>query len=238
MVVEAEMQNKKILLIDDEIQLLCLLEDVLRKEGFINIEKESSGIDGIIKTKEFKPDVILLDINLPDIDGYMVFDKIRSFSTVPIIFLTALGEDENKIKGLELGAEDYVTKPFNIKEIVLRVKIQLKRRIKEKIEDSKPEKIIRFGNIVINEERGEILKDGQSVSLTAKEYQILVFLANNANKIFSKTTLCEKVWGLEYDGYDNAVMVHIRHLREKIEDDPSKPNYIKTLKGIGYKLVV
>lgn len=240
MIEKNELYNKKILLVDDEEQLLLLLEEVLKKEGFINIEKVTSGVDGIIKCKEFEPDIILLDINLPDIDGYMVCDKIRGFSNCPIIFLTALGEDDNKLKGLEIGADDYITKPFNIKEVVLRVKIQLKRTSGSKEENLNlfKDREIKFGDIVINEEKGEVLKAGQQVVLTAKEYQILIFLANNSNKIFSKTTLCEKIWGYEYDGYDNTIMVHIRHLREKIEDNPSKPEFIKTLKGLGYKLVI
>lgn len=236
MIREDELLDKKILLVDDEEQLLSLLGEVLEKEGFKNIHKASTGIDGILSAKEVNPDIIVLDVNLPDIDGYMVCDKIRKFSFCPIIFLTAKGDDEDKLSGLEAGGDDYVTKPFNIKEVVLRIKAQLRRNNYSPMVEEK--KKLSFGNITINEDTGEVLKDNEIVTLTAKEYQLLVFLAKNPNKIFSKNSLCSSIWGFDYDGYDNTIMVHIRHLREKIENDPSNPEYIKTLKGLGYKLVV
>lgn len=236
MIREDELLDKKILLVDDEEQLLSLLEEVLRREGFNNIYRATTGIDGILTAKEIEPDLIVLDVNLPDIEGYIVCDKIRKFSFCPIIFLTAKGEDEDKLNGLEAGGDDYVTKPFNIKEVVLRIKAQLRRNNYVPIEVK--EKKLQFGNITINEENGEVLKGKEIITLTAKEYQLLLFLAKNPNKIFSKNSLCTNVWGFDYDGYDNTIMVHIRHLREKIEKDPSNPEYIKTLKGLGYKLVV
>lgn len=236
MVSEKELLDKKVLLVDDEEQLLNLLEEVLYREGFKNIYKAETGIDGILSAKEIKPDIILLDVNLPDIEGYLVCDKIRKFSFCPIIFLTAKGEDEDKLNGLEAGGDDYVTKPFNIKEVVLRIKAQLRRNSYSPIEEKK--KKFSFGDITINEDNGEVLKGDKLVKLTATEYQLLLFLSKNPNKIFSKSSLCTNVWNYDYDGYDNTIMVHIRHLREKIEDDPSSPRYIKTLKGLGYKLVV
>lgn len=236
MIKEEELLEKKILLIDDEDQLLSLLEEVLEKEGFKNIYKAVTGIDGILNAKEVNPDIIILDVNLPDIEGYMVCDKIRNFSFCPIIFLTAKGEDEDKLNGLEAGGDDYVTKPFNIREVVLRIKAQLRRNNYTPLEEKK--KKLQFGDITINEDNGEVLKGDKLAALTAKEYQILLFLVKNPNKIFSKNSLCSNIWGFDYDGYDNTIMVHIRHLREKIEDDASKPEYIKTLKGLGYKLVI
>ncbi|GCD10837.1 response regulator transcription factor [Clostridium tagluense] len=233
---EDELLDKKILLVDDEEQLLNLFEEVLKREGFNNIYRAATGIDGILTAKEVNPDLILLDVNMPDIKGYMVCDKIREFSFCPIIFLTAKGEDEDKLHGLEAGGDDYVTKPFNIKEVVLRIKAQLRRNNYIPLEVK--EKNLQFGNIIINEEKGEILKGKERVTLTAKEYQLLLFLVKNANKIFSKNSLCSNIWGFDYDGYDNTIMVHIRHLREKIENDPSNPEYIVTLRGLGYKLVV
>jgi DNA-binding response OmpR family regulator len=230
--------DKKILLVDDEEQLVKLLEEVLLKEGFKNIYKAYNGIDGILSAKEVEPDIIVLDVNLPDIEGFMACERIRKFSYCPIIFLTAKGEDEDKLQGLEAGGDDYVTKPFNIKEIVLRIKAQLRRTNYAALKEEPKESIITFGHISINEEKGEVLKEKQVVTLTAKEYQLLLFLAKNPNKIFSKNNLCSSIWGFDYDGYDNTIMVHIRHLREKIEVEPSTPEYIKTLKGIGYKLVI
>lgn len=229
-----EVLNKKILLVDDERELLTLLKEVFIKEGFREIYEEDNGIDAILSVKEKNPDIIILDVNLPDIDGYKVCDRIRKFSTSPIIFLTAMGEDEEKIKGLEAGGDDYVTKPFNIKEVVLRVKSQLRRgSLVSEIKTN----LYTFGNISINEETGEVKKGEENISLTAKEYSLILFLAKNINRVFSKSSLCEEVWGYEYDGYDNTIMVHIRHLREKLENNPSDPKHIKTLKGIGYKLV-
>lgn len=229
-----EILDKKILLIDDERELLVLLKEVFKKEGFNKIYQADNGIDGILSAKENNPDIIILDVNMPDIDGYKVCDRIRKFSLCPIIFLTAKSEDEEKIMGLEAGGDDYVTKPFNIKEVVLRVKSQLKRGM---INTEPKRNIYSFGNIYINEDTGEVIKNGVNLSLTAKEYSLILFLVKNKNKVFSKTSLCENIWGYEYDGYDNTIMVHIRHLREKLEDNPSEPRHIKTLKGIGYKLV-
>lgn len=236
MVSEKELLDKKVLLVDDEEQLLNLLEEVLYREGFKNIFKANTGIDGILSAKEINPDIILLDVNLPDIEGFMVCDKIRKFSFCPIIFLTAKEEDDDKLNGLEAGGDDYVTKPFNIKEVVLRIKAQLRRNSYSPLEEKKKE--FSFGDITINEENGEVLKGDKLVKLTATEYQLLLFLSKNPNKIFSKSSLCTNVWNYDYEGYDNTIMVHIRHLREKIEDDPGSPRYIKTLKGLGYKLVV
>ena len=209
-----EILNKKVLLVDDERELLTLLKEVFIKEGFRQIYEVDNGIDAILSVKEKNPDIIILDVNLPDIDGYKVCDRIRKFSTSPIIFLTAMGEDEEKIKGLEAGGDDYVTKPFNIKEVVLRVKSQLRRgSLVSEIKTN----IYTFGKISINEETGEVKKGEENISLTAKEYSLILFLAKNINRVFSKSSLCEEVWGYEYK--------------------PSDPKHIKTLKGIGYKLV-
>ncbi|MGN1296563.1 MAG: response regulator transcription factor [Candidatus Aphodocola sp.] len=228
-------EDSKILIVDDERQLLVLLKEVFMKEGFNEIYEADNGIDAILSAKENMPNLIILDVNLPDIDGYNVCQRIRSFSSCPIIFLTAKSEDEEKIKGLEVGGDDYVTKPFNIKELVLRAKSQLRRSTPEK--NIKKENIYTFGDVYINEDTGEIKKGEKQIVLTAKEYALMLYLVKNKNKVFSKNSLCEEIWGYEYDGNDNTIMVHIRHLREKIEDNPSKPRYIKTLKGIGYKLV-
>lgn len=236
MINESILLDKKILLVDDEKQLLDLLREVLSKEGFKNIYEATNGIDGILMAKDLNPDIIILDVNLQDIEGYTVCEKIRSFSFCPIIFLTAKDEDNNKLKGLESGCDDYVTKPFNLREIILRIKAQLRRN--NYIEVKCNSELIIFGDVIINEDSGEVKKAGEVVNLTAKEYALILFLAKNKNKIFSKNTLCEKVWGYDYDGNDNTIMVHIRHLREKLEDDSSNPKYIKTLRGLGYKLVV
>lgn len=236
MILDKDLLKKKVLIVDDEEQLLQLLKEVLIKEGFENIYEATTGLDGILNAKDIMPDIIILDVNLPDIEGYTVCKKIRSFSFCPIIFLTAKGEDNDKLQGLEAGGDDYVSKPFNIREIVLRIKAQLRRN--SYIPHKNLINEIKFGDVTINEETCEIKKQNKSVKLTAKEYALIVFLGKNKNTIFSKNQLCEQVWGYDYDGYDNTIMVHIRHLREKLENNPSNPQYIKTLKGLGYKLVI
>lgn len=229
--------KKGILIVDDDYDIVCVLEETFKKQGFKNIETAKNGIDAILLAKDKDIDIIILDVNLPDIDGFSVCEKIRTFCYAPIIFLTANNEDENKLKGLSVGGDDYVTKPFNIQEVVFRTRAQLRRSFYFSKCTINEEKIISIGNISIDEEKSEVRKNDQIITLTAKEYQILLFLAKNRGKIFSKGTLCEKLWGYDYDGCDNMVMVHIRHLRQKIEKDPSNPEYIKTLKGLGYKLV-
>ncbi|MHC1749714.1 MAG: response regulator transcription factor [Cellulosilyticaceae bacterium] len=233
-----EFEDSKILLVDDEEEVGALLEAILRKEGFTNIYRTVSSIEAILLCKEIGANLIVLDVDMPDLDGFKVCQNIRKFSLAPIIFLSAKSEDNDKFKGLEIGGDDYITKPFNIKEVVFRIRAHLRRNcyLQEALCPAQKIPIV-FGDINIDEETSEVTKKGMPITLTAKEYQLLLMLAQNANKIFSKASLCEKVWGFDYDGYDNTIMVHIRHLREKIEDDPSNPVYIKTVKGLGYKLV-
>lgn len=238
MIREEDIFNQEILVVDDEEAHVSLIRDVLQREGFQNIHVAMNGIDGILKCKEVDPKVILLDVNMPDIEGYMVCSKIREFSFSPIIFITANGDEEEKLKGLECGADDYISKPFNIKEVLLKVKAMLKRGIYIEQKQSSIISEYSFGEVTLNEESGEVKKQDKVINITAKEYALLLFLMKNPNKIFSKSTLCENIWGYEYDGNDNTIMVHIRHLREKLEDDASNPQYIKTLKGLGYKLAV
>ncbi|WML33344.1 response regulator transcription factor [Clostridium sp. OS1-26] len=231
--------DKKVLLIDDEKDITDLIEDVLLKEGFKNIRKAHCGLDGITICKNEKPDVIVLDIMLPDIDGIEVCKRIRQFSYCPILFLSAKNSDIDKIVGLSMGGDDYVTKPFSPREIAFRIKAQLRRQqyasIKE-VSDSKNE-VIKLGSITIDRVHSQVYREDVEVKLTAKEYQLLLYLAENSNKIVNKERLCEVVWGEDYMGYDNTISVHIRHLREKLEENPSKPGIIVTVIGLGYKLV-
>ncbi|MTI68350.1 MAG: response regulator transcription factor [Firmicutes bacterium] len=227
--------NKKILIIDDEKEILDLLETVLLKEGFKYIYKSITGNKGLDICRDKRPDIIVLDIMLPDIDGFEVCRKIREFSTVPIIFLSAKSEDLDKLLGLGIGGDDYVTKPFSPKEIAFRIKAHFRRSEYLK-EDRNPK--FNFGDIELNYKSKEVRKNKKSLYLTAKEYQILSFMSKYSNQILSKKKICDNVWGDEYIGYENTIMVHIRHLREKLEDNPSKPKYIKTIKGLGYKLSI
>ena len=227
-------KDKKILIIDDEKDICDLIEDIMKKEGFNRIFKASLGFDGISICKSEKPDAVILDIMLPDIDGLEVCKKIRDFSYCPILFLSSKSSDVDKILGLSAGGDDYVTKPFSPREIVYRVKAQLRRQFSY-VEDASENKI-KIKNITINKSSCQVYKDNKEVILTAKEFKLLLYLAENKNKIINKERLCEAIWGEDYFGYDNTISVHIRHLREKLEDNPSKPEIILTVIGLGYKL--
>ncbi len=231
------LSNKKILLIDDEREILDLLETVLTKEGFKEIYKARTGRKGIRLCREINPDIIVLDIMLPDIDGYEVCRRLREISFVPIIFLSAKTDNTDKLLGLGIGGDDYVTKPFSPKEVAYRLKARFRREEYAKSIRSMRDKI-ELGDIKIDKKRMEVKKNGQPVELTVIEYRLLLYLAENPNRILSKKRIYQQVWQDEFLGNDNVIMVHISHLREKIEDDPGNPRYIKTVKGLGYKIVV
>jgi DNA-binding response OmpR family regulator len=229
--------NKRILLIDDEVDLLNLLETVLRKDGFRKIDKATNGQEGINLCKKNHPDIIILDIMLPDMEGYEVCRRMRQITFAPIIFLSAKSDEIDKLLGLGIGGDDYVTKPFSTKEVVFRIKAQLRRNL-YLAQNSREDDKIQFGDVVIFPNKGEVRVSGKPIPFTAKELQLLIYLAGHPNQIFSKSKICEAVWGEDYIGLDNTIMVHIRRLREKIEEDPSKPKWIVTVKGLGYKLQV
>ncbi|MGL5380989.1 response regulator transcription factor, partial [Clostridium sp.] len=229
----------KVLLIDDEEEIAEILETVLNREGFSNVFVANNGIDGINIFKEEKPDIVLLDIMLPDISGYDVFNELRKVNTnVPILFISAKSEEVDRLLGFAIGADDYITKPFSAKEVAFRLKARLKVFDNVAKKNEEPEKrVIQFGDIKINEETGEVYKDDKSLDFTAKELKLLMYFINNPNRIISKETLCREVWGEDFFGYDNTITVHIRKLRMKIEDNPSKPQYLTTVIGLGYKFV-
>lgn len=232
------MNDKKILLVDDEEDILNVLETVLVKEGFQNIYKAETGLIAIEQTRMLKPDIIVLDIMLPDIDGYEVCQEIRKMTDAPIIFLSAKSSEIDKLLGLGIGGDDYVTKPFSPKEVAYRIKAQF-RRLQQMTQPMK-EKLttFQFGDIKINQINGEVKKADQVILLTALEYQLLLFFAQHPNQILSKEVIIEYLWGGYFDGNENALMVHIHHLRQKLETDPSSPKYIVTQRGLGYRLVV
>ena len=228
--------NPKIVIVDDERELCDLLEVYLAKEGFHSVFKAHTGQDGIRLCRQENPDIIILDIMLPDLDGFEVCRRLREFTYEPILFLSAKEEETDKILGLGIGGDDYITKPFSPKEVAFRIRAQLRR--KQYMDYGSPARVLKFGRIRINEDDKEVTKDGHPVELTAKELQILTLLARHPNRIFSKKKLYENIWGDDYIGDDNTIMVHIRHLREKLEDDPGNPDHIVTVKGLGYKLAV
>ena len=223
------------MLVDDEPDILDLLEKALNIEGFHNITKIDNGIFAVIACKEIQPDIIILDVMLPDIDGYEVCKQIRNFSYCPILFLSAKNDELDKILGLAVGGDDYVTKPFSPKEIVYRVKAQL-RRVEYKQAPTQ-EFSIKNGELMIDIDGCRVMKNDKEIGLTAREFEILRYLAENLGRVISRERLYEIVWGEDSFGCDNTMMVHIRHLREKLEENPATPKYIITMKGLGYKLV-
>lgn len=224
--------NKKILLVDDEPDLLKLVSDILTDDGFINIVTAATVKDGISVSRNESPDLAILDVMLPDGDGFSLMRQIQEFTDVPIIFLTAKDEAADKLAGLGLGADDYIVKPFLPQELLLRVYAVMRRCYKEE------SNIIRLDGCTIDFSRAEVNKNGETIALTAKEHTLLETLARNEGKIVTLDALCESLWGNNPFGYENSLNAHIRRVREKIEIDPSKPASLITVKGLGYKLIV
>ena len=222
--------TKKILLVDDEPELLTLVAVILKEDGFENIMTASTVSEGIDAAKTQKPDLAILDVMLPDGDGFSLMQQIRAFSDMPVIFLTARDEAEDKLAGLGLGADDYIAKPFLGEEVLLRVHAILRRCYKTDAP------VVKLDGCLIDFERGQVSKAGETIPLTAMEYTLLKTLARNAGKIVTLDTLCEALWGDNPFGYENSLNAHIRRIREKIESNPSKPVSLITMKGLGYKL--
>ena len=222
--------TKKILLVDDEPELLTLVAVILKEDGFENIMTASTVSEGIDAAKTQKPDLAILDVMLPDGDGFSLMQQIRALSDMPVIFLTARDEAEDKLAGLGLGADDYIAKPFLGEELLLRVHAILRRCYKTDAP------VVKLDGCLIDFERGQVSKAGETIPLTAMEYTLLKTLARNAGKIVTLDTLCEALWGDNPFGYENSLNAHIRRIREKIESNPSKPVSLITMKGLGYKL--
>jgi len=227
------MENKKILIIEDEKSISDIIKFNLKKEGF-EVETAYDGQDGYMKAITEDPDLILLDIMLPLMDGFQVCRKVRETSNVPILMLTAKEEEVDKVLGLELGADDYITKPFGMRELIARIKANIRRN--ELVDNAKdePANVQDFGSLEIDMNRYEVRKNGQPLELTLREFELLKYLAERENRVFSREQLLEEVWGYEYYGDIRTVDVTVRRLREKLEDDSSDPKYIMTKRGIGY----
>lgn len=224
--------NQTILIVDDEKAIVDILEFNLKREGY-EIFKAYNGEEGLTLFREKQPDLVLLDIMMPKIDGLQVCKEIRSESNTPIIMLTARAEEVDKVIGLEFGADDYVTKPFSVREVLARVKANLRRRVMDVTEKEKT-KVLQFDTLFLNIDRYEVKKKDEVLDLTVREYELLIFLATQKEQIFTREQLLERVWGYEYFGDVRTVDVTVRRLREKIEDDSSNPRFIATKRGIGY----
>ena len=227
------MESKKVLIIEDEKSISDIIKFNLVKEGF-EVETAFDGMTGLNKALELNPDLILLDVMLPAIDGFQVCKKIRESSMVPIIMLTAKEEEVDKVLGLELGADDYITKPFGMRELVARIKANIRRTSAGELGASETAEIQTFGNLEIDMNRYEARKEGTALELTLREFELLKYMAERENKVFSREQLLEEVWGYEYYGDIRTVDVTVRRLREKLEDNSSEPKYILTKRGIGY----
>ncbi len=226
---------EKILIVDDEKPIVDSIKYTLYKEGY-DVVVSYDGEDALEKVRKENPDLIILDIMLPKLSGLEVCRIIRRTSNVPIIMLTARGEDMDRVVGLELGADDYVSKPFSMRELVARIKAVL-RRVKMSVStEAKTKEKLEFDDVIIDVKGRIVLKRGVPIDLSPKEFDLLVTLAENEGRVMSREYLLNHIWGDDFYGDDRTVDVHIRWLREKLEDDPSNPEHIQTVRGIGYIL--
>lgn len=223
---------KRVLVVDDEKLIVKGIRFSLEQEG-MEVSCAYDGEEALNMAKENEYDIILLDIMLPRMNGLEVCQQIREFSSVPIVMLTAKGEDMDKILGLEYGADDYITKPFNILEVKARIKAIMRRASKSEPKEEKA-KVVQVGDLKLDCESRRVFIGQKEVNLTAKEFDVLELLVYNPNKVYSRENLLNIVWGYEYPGDVRTVDVHIRRLREKIETNPSDPKYVHTKWGVGY----
>lgn len=225
----------KILVVDDEKVLVKGIKFNLESEGY-QVEAGYDGEEAVELARSGSFDLIILDLMMPKIDGLQACMRIREFSNVPIIMLTARSTDMDKLMGFECGADDYVTKPFNILELKARIRALLRRAGAERSAAQPESQQLRCGNLVLDLASRSALRDGVPVTLTAKEFDLMELFLRNPNRVFSRTSLLDQVWGYEYQGDDRTVDVHIRRLREKLEEVPASPAYIMTKWGVGYYL--
>ncbi len=223
---------KKVLVVDDEKLIVKGIRFSLEQDG-MDVECAYDGEEALRLATENSYDIILLDLMLPKMDGFEVCQHIREFSNVPIVMLTAKGDDMDKILGLEYGADDYITKPFNILEVKARIKAIMRRTAAENAAPAKP-RVIESGDLRLDLDSRRLFILGREVNLTAREFELLELLVTNQNKVFSREKLLELVWGADYPGDVRTVDVHVRRLREKIEANPSEPKYVHTKWGVGY----
>jgi DNA-binding response OmpR family regulator len=227
------METSKILVVEDDKSIREMLTFALETEGF-SVDVSKNGTEALMKNNEFKPNLVLLDLMLPDINGFEVCKKIQQERDIPIIMVTAKNDIVDKVLGLEIGADDYITKPFHIKEVIARVNKSLKR-IEKAVKAERKQALITIGKDIFLDEEGRIVvKKGKEINLRPKEYDLIYLLATNKGKVFSREELLNKIWSYDYYGELRTVDVHVRRLRAKIEDDENK--YIETVFGVGYKM--
>ncbi|HUF53265.1 MAG TPA: response regulator transcription factor [Dehalococcoidia bacterium] len=225
------MSPDRILVVEDEPMVAEVVERYLRRDGY-SVGVAHDGVTALSVFDEFQPDLVVLDIMLPGIDGMEICRRVRARSETPIIMLTARGEEMDKLLGLELGADDYVTKPFSPRELTARVKTVLRRTRQSNNVNSDS---FRFGDLSVNRNTREVKGARGPIALTAREFDLLIYLASHPGQVFSRDQLLDAVWDFEFPGDDTTVTVHMRRLRAKVEPDPSRPRHLKTVWGVGYK---
>jgi DNA-binding response OmpR family regulator len=232
------MREEMILLIDDEEGLLVMLESLLRKEGYAHITKALSAAEALQAVRRAHYTLIVLDVMLPDMDGFALCTELRKITHAPILFLTARSSDLDKLQGLCLGGDDYITKPFNPMELVARINAHLRRiSVYTSAGPNNAEELYVYDTLTVNRTTGELIVDGMDVPCPAKEFELLQYFCKHPNRVFTAQQLYEQVWGQMVQGDEKTVVIHISRLRKKIEQDPSEPQILVTLRGIGYKFV-
>lgn len=230
-----QIKQKKVLIVDDEHEIREMIDSFLRKEGFFRIFHTASCSEAIEVCLSDKPDIAILDVMLPDGDGFSLFSSLRRNSDIPVLFLSARNKDEDRILGLGLGADDYIVKPFLPRELMLRLGAILRRVYAPPKQERLP--VFALGSFTVDLEGGVVRSASGEQPLTAKEHALLKKLYENRGRIVTSDALCNAVWGDDSFGYENTLMVHIRRIREKIESDPSSPEHLLTVRGLGYKLM-
>lgn len=230
------MKNQKILIVDDEIGIIQMLETVLRKEGYTMIGRALTGGEALEAVRSTAFDLIVLDVMLPDTDGFQLCQQIRVQTNAPILFLTARTSDLDKLTGLSIGGDDYITKPFNPLEVVARINVQFRRMMLSQVNSQKQD-VYEMGHIRLVRKAAQLWVHGEEVNCPAKELELLFFLADHPNQVFTAGQLYERIWGYDSVGDEKTVAIHIMRLRKKIEENPKMPVIIVNLRGIGYKFV-
>ncbi|NMO94456.1 response regulator transcription factor [Paenibacillus lemnae] len=237
-----EHNNIKILIVDDEPAIISMLQMVLRKEGFDRIYTAANCSEALSEMEKRRADIVLLDVMLPDGTGFEICPQLRALGSPHILFLTAKASDLDVLTGFAMGGDDYITKPFNPLEIAARIKARMRRGAWGASSgagqpEARPQRVWEYGRFAIDETAGELRVLGQPVPCPAQVFQLLLYFCKHPGVVFSKSQLYEAVWGIDGMGEDNTVMVHIRRIRERIEENPSDPRHLVTVRGLGYKLV-
>lgn len=225
------MNRYLVLIVEDDEKLAALLQTYFQKNNFMTLIAYD-GLNGVLLAEQRRPDIIVLDLMLPGIDGWEVCRRIRKNNDVPILMLTARDDEADRLSGLEIGADDYVTKPFSPREVVARARVILRRTYKQP-----PSQLVKAGNVLIDIDRHEVRKDGELIDLTPTEFKILELFAINSGRVLSRLQIVEKIQDYAFDGYERTIDAHVKNLRRKLEDNPKEPKLIQTVYGVGYKLM-